>query len=202
MPSIVRDPDFPEKPFDEAGISIRHGDDDPTCQQTARYANPALAGTTREERGRDAPICLVSPACRRGSLEWEPSEVSAQEVDFARDVRPILEGRCYSCHGPKKQQSDFRLDDKARALRGGTEGVAIVPGHADKSPLIQRISPGADPEVAMPPKGERLTAEQVAATIAALDRQRGRVWPKDSGEKREHWASQVPSDPTDSARSP
>jgi mono/diheme cytochrome c family protein len=121
------------------------------------------------------------------------SQAHAQEVDFARDVRPILESRCYSCHGPKKQQSDFRLDDRARALRGGTEGVAIVPGHADKSPLIQRISPDSDPENAMPPKGEKLTPEQVSLITAWVNK--GAVWPEDSGRKAEHWAFKTPVRP-------
>ena len=122
------------------------------------------------------------------------SRASAQAVDFARDVRPILEAKCYSCHGPKKQQSDFRLDDKARALRGGTEGVAIVPGHADRSPLVQRISPDADPDEAMPPKGDRLTPEQVAVITAWVEK--GASWPEESGQgKSEHWAFKAPTRP-------
>ena len=71
---------------------------------------------------------------------FERSRFQADDVDFARDVRPILEAKCSRCHGPKKQQSDFRLDEKARAFRGGSEGLAIVPGKPDESPLVARIA--------------------------------------------------------------
>src|SRR4051794_3988206 len=50
---------------------------------------------------------------------------AARKVDFDRDIRPILAANCYSCHGPEKQKSDFRLDVKASALRGGIVGPAI-----------------------------------------------------------------------------
>ncbi len=114
-------------------------------------------------------------------------------MDFARDVRPIFEARCYSCHGPRKQQSDFRLDEKARAFRGGSDGLAIVPGKPEESPLVQRIDT-RDPEVAMPPKGERLTPEQVKIVRSWVEQ--GAVWPADSNEgQTKHWAFQAPIRP-------
>src|SRR5688572_27049961 len=51
---------------------------------------------------------------------------SAQiQVDFKQHVRPILEQKCYACHGPKQQQSGLRLDDRQLALRGGDYGPVI-----------------------------------------------------------------------------
>src|SRR5262245_28172681 len=35
---------------------------------------------------------------------------ASRPIDYARDVRPILEARCYDCHGPKKQKAGLRLD--------------------------------------------------------------------------------------------
>src|SRR4051812_2591358 len=60
---------------------------------------------------------------------------AGRKVDFAREIRPILEAKCYACHGPKKQKSDLRLDRKSAALKGGAEGPAIVPGNSASSAL-------------------------------------------------------------------
>ena len=142
---------------------------------------------------------LVSPAriACLVMLAWvsrSPSTRGGEAVDFARDVRPILAAKCFGCHGATKQTSDLRLDDRASALRGGTEGAAIVAGHADRSPLIRRVG-GSGPEEAMPPegKGERLTAEQVATLRAWVDA--GAPWPEASAKKVDHWAFRAPTRP-------
>ena len=61
-------------------------------------------------------------------------------ADFDRDIRPIFAARCLTCHGPEKQKSGLRLDQKAAAFRGGDSGSAIVPGKSGASLLIQRVS--------------------------------------------------------------
>src|SRR5689334_20999934 len=88
--------------------------------------------------------------------------VAGAGVDFARDVRPIFEARCVSCHGPEKAKAGWRLEVGGGARRGGGSGVAIVPGRASDSLLIKLVE-GADADRVTPAKGERLTAEQVAA---------------------------------------
>ena len=74
------------------------------------------------------------------------------EVDFGRDVQPILADRCYTCHGPdeKARKAKLRLDqrDAALALHGGE--AAIVPGNLDDSLLVKRIL-SEDPDEQMPP---------------------------------------------------
>ncbi|WP_435011029.1 PSD1 and planctomycete cytochrome C domain-containing protein [Tundrisphaera lichenicola] len=115
------------------------------------------------------------------------------EVDFARDVRPILEAKCFACHGPKKQKSDLRLDDRVRAFQGGSEGAAIVPGKPGESPLVLRIA-SADPEEVMPPEGERLTGDQIALVRAWVEQ--GARWPEDGQTpKPTHWSFQAPIRP-------
>ena len=103
---------------------------------------------------------------------------SASAVDFAKDVRPILERSCLGCHGPEKQKSGYRLDVREIALRGGDSGDrAIVPHDAKKSPLIRYVS-GEDAETVMPPKKSdkpRLTAAEVATLRAWIDA--GPSWP-------------------------
>jgi hypothetical protein len=117
-------------------------------------------------------------------------------IDYARDVRPILESRCYACHGPKKQKAGLRLDEKAAAMRGGSDGVeAIRPGQGDESELIRRVT-SRDPEERMPPEGERLTPEQVGTLRGWIDQ--GAIWPESAGasdQARAHWAFRPPVRP-------
>src|ERR1041385_5492781 len=76
-------------------------------------------------------------------------------IDFARDVQPIFAKHCYECHGEKKQKSDYRLDDRANAMKGGEVGkTPIVVGKSAESPLILRVA-GTDPDEGMPPNGEK-----------------------------------------------
>ena len=101
-----------------------------------------------------------------GAAELPPPV--ARPVDFAADVEPIFAKSCYQCHGPKKQKSDYRLDDKDSALKGGSIGGGIVPGKSADSLLIHYVA-GIDEETQMPPKGPPLTAGQVGILRAWID---------------------------------
>lgn len=121
-----------------------------------------------------ASSCLVlgGGAARLGEL---PPPADA-EVDFAKDVQPLLKGRCYKCHGPKKQEGGLRLDQRDAALAGGDSGPAIEPGRSADSRLVQYVA-GIDEDRVMPPagQGERLTDEQVGLVRAWIDQ--GADWP-------------------------
>src|SRR5205814_4598760 len=56
-------------------------------------------------------------------------------VDFARDILPVFESTCWRCHGPERPKGHFRLDNRELALKGGDNGIDIIPGNAAKSPL-------------------------------------------------------------------
>jgi hypothetical protein len=122
---------------------------------------------------------------------------TTRQIDFVKDVQPIFEAKCLSCHGPKKQESAYRLDHKASALKGGDLGRAIVPGKSADSPLIRYIA-GLDPDLKMPPEGERLTAAQVAILRAWIDQ--GADWPESASVElkskgTDHWAFKAPIRP-------
>jgi len=86
---------------------------------------------------------------------------AAKPLDYDKDVKPVLEARCFKCHGPEKQKAGLRLDVKESALKGGESGEpAIVPGNALKSHLLKLVMSN-DPAEFMPPKGERLTMAEV-----------------------------------------
>jgi ankyrin repeat protein/mono/diheme cytochrome c family protein len=107
------------------------------------------------------------------ALPWGPSSAAAQPaaspagVDYDKQVKPILAARCFGCHGPRQQQSGLRLDLRQNALRGGDYGVVIVPGHADDSKLIQRIT-GSSAGLQMPPTGP-LEEHEIAILRAWID---------------------------------
>jgi hypothetical protein len=117
---------------------------------------------------------------------------SAKAIDFARDVQPIFSRHCLKCHGPEKQKSGYRLDDKATAIRGGDSGkTAIMISNSAASGLFQRITTTNADEV-MPPKGERLSSREVAAVRAWIDS--GAGWPAELANIRSqlstHWSFQ------------
>lgn len=121
-------------------------------------------------------------------LSLIPALTASGSVDFVRDVQPIFAKSCYSFHGPQKQKSDYRLDVRQVALRGGSTGGAIVAGHSSDSKLIQYVA-GLDEETVMPPKGDRLSADQIALLRAWIDQ--GARWPDGADAKvadQEHWS--------------
>ncbi len=114
----------------------------------------------------------------------------SQQVDYARDVRPILQEHCYKCHGSKTQESGLRLDVKSEALKGGESfGVSIVAGKAMDSPLIQFVS-REDADLQMPPEGERLSEAEITTLTKWVDE--GANWPEQFARPTEdtkpHWS--------------
>lgn len=93
-----------------------------------------------------------------GLGNWEAR--SENKVDFAKEIRPILQKSCVECHGPEKDKGKLRLDSKEAAFKGGKDGVVIEPGKADKSDLYRRITLPAENEDVMPNKGDLLTKAQ------------------------------------------
>ena len=122
----------------------------------------------------------------------------ARPVDFAKDILPIFEKSCFSCHGPDKQKGDYRLDSPAAALKGGENYTpAIKPGDSANSPLIHLVS-GLVPDSKMPAKGDPLTKEQIGLLRAWIDQgskwsEAGRIEPDPI---KSHWAFQPATRPS------
>ena len=105
------------------------------------------------------------------------------EVDFARDVRPILSDKCFACHGPDQatRKSELRLDTPGGALKGGRSGFpALVPGDREESELWALISTEFDEE-RMPPLdgGKELSDDEIETIGRWIDE--GAPW-------AEHWS--------------
>ena len=96
------------------------------------------------------------PAAEIGAA---PFPAAAVEY-FESKVRPILVDQCIKCHGPKKQSSGLRLDNREALLKGGESGPAIILAKPDESPLVQAVA-HTHAELKMPPSG-KLSAPEVA----------------------------------------
>lgn len=99
----------------------------------------------------------------------------AQEIDFEKQVRPILQASCYKCHNEKRHKGDLRLDQWSDDLATGDHPV-VVPGKPDLSGLIQRIILDPDDPDFMPQSGDPLTKDQVATLKQWIAQ--GARWPK------------------------
>lgn len=86
---------------------------------------------------------------------------AAAKVDFDKQIAPVLLARCISCHGPKEQKGDLRLDAKSHLFVAGSEAEwSVTPGKPDDSDLLRRLGlPPGDDDI-MPAKGEPLSKEQ------------------------------------------
>jgi len=96
-----------------------------------------------------------------GFVAGVPSRVAAAEKErppiFNADIRPILQANCTECHGEaEKPKGGLDLRLRRLALKGGKSGPAVVPGNADKSFLIERVTSGE-----MPPGKKKLTRVEI-----------------------------------------
>ncbi len=114
----------------------------------------------------------------------------AAPVDFVRDVRPIFQHHCYSCHGEKKQKSGLRLDIKSLAFKGGDKHAPdIIASKPKDSPRIHFITTD-DEDKLMPPKG-KLSSTEIGTLTAWINE--GAAWPDGVDlakleDRRDHWS--------------
>lgn len=116
-------------------------------------------------------------------------------VDYAKHIKPVLQARCYACHGVLKQKAGLRLDTAAFVVKGGDTGSAVDPQNVAASLLIERITATEESE-RMPPEGEPLSAEQIAHFKAWITQ--GAKGPADEQperDPRDHWAFKAPVRP-------
>ncbi len=107
--------------------------------------------------------------------------------DFNRDIRPILSGTCFKCHGmdDKARKSGLRLDIRDVAVKPAKSGeTAIVPGHPDQSELITRIYSDDVNDIMPPPSTHiELTNDQKKLL---------KRWIADGAPYAPHWAFVAP----------
>lgn len=108
--------------------------------------------------------CVVCLSALLLVLSTGERRSSGAEIDFNRDVRPILSDLCFQCHGPDPSQrkADLRLDLQAGLMGTNAESAVVVKGHAAESELFSRLI-SDDPDLQMPPasSGKQITAAQI-----------------------------------------
>ncbi len=92
-------------------------------------------------------------------------------------IAPILQTRCYACHGPEKQKGGLRMDVATEFQKGGKDGAVFIAGMPDESELLHRVSLKLSDKEHMPPEGKpQLTEEEITllhwwiATGASFDK--------------------------------
>jgi len=134
---------------------------------------------------RSLTVCAAVAFLTTASLVR--SSTAADEIDYARDVRPILSTNCFRCHGPDEgsREAGLRLDLRTPALQAGDTGKrAIVPGKPEASELIRRIESRDSQEVMPPPTSKKsLTTEQQRIL---------KQWIASGAEYQQHWAFIAP----------
>ncbi|MES2707695.1 MAG: DUF1549 domain-containing protein [Verrucomicrobiota bacterium] len=87
------------------------------------------------------------------------SRPASAGVDFSHQIVPILRKHCADCHTGEKKKGGFSLNDRAALLEGSENGPVVAPGKLEGSKLLEVLL-STDPDVQMPPKGARVTAEE------------------------------------------
>src|SRR6185437_14675510 len=110
------------------------------------------------------------------------------EVDFSRDVLPILSDKCFHCHGPdaRARKAKLRFDTKEGAFRLRKGKSVLVPGNSAASELVRRLL--ADDEERMPPPDSNRTLSP--KQIEVLKR-----WVDEGAKWGRHWALESPRHP-------
>lgn len=125
-----------------------------------------------------------------------PLAYSNSNVDFGRDILPILRANCFECHDERKSTAGFRLDLRENALKGGESGESgIIPGKSSESPIITRVT-SDDEFTMMPPEGERLSPQEIDLLKKWIDD--GANWPDELSavnNSANHWAFTRPQRP-------
>lgn len=109
-------------------------------------------------------------------------DTKAEDIDFRRDVQPILADKCFHCHGPdaQNQESEFRADSKDSLFADLGGYFAIVPGDLKNSELHSRIR-SQDPDLQMPPPDSNRSLSDTQTKI--LD-----DWIQQGASYQGHWA--------------
>lgn len=80
---------------------------------------------------------------------------------FSEHVLPLLRRHCFQCHGGGKKKGGLSLETREGLVAGGDSGPVVDLGRPEESRLLALVS-GADPDLVMPPKGDRLKKEEVS----------------------------------------
>lgn len=148
----------------------------------ATYGEDYIPRAFRELVHGPAVLKAPAPKAEAPGVSANKPVSTTGDVEFGRDVFPILSRHCFSCHAGGEGlavKSEFEINSREGLLRGGSSGEpGIVAGQGAKSWIV-RLAKGEDPDRIMPPRGDRLTSEQISVLERWIDR--GAPWPGQDG---------------------
>jgi len=106
------------------------------------------------------PVEQSSGSNSAPTAEAASGAVSAGQVSFSKDIAPIFQASCISCHGGERTSRGLDLKTYTTLMAGSQNGAMIVPGNAGNSLLIQSVNSGK-----MPKRGTRLTDSQIQLLV-------------------------------------
>src|SRR5688500_4122639 len=112
------------------------------------------------------------------------------QIDFGRDILPILSQNCFQCHGPDEgtREAKLRLDTPEGMFRTRNDLTVVVPGKPAESELILRLSSKDEEEVMPPPDSNKhLTPAQIELF---------KRWVAEGAPWGKHWAYERPPRPS------
>ena len=132
-----------------------------------------IVGFASSQNAKAEPVEIDDLTAKMADLSAKLPPAVKAKVSYKKDIKPLIEKSCLNCHGPKKRpKGKFRIDTRELALKGGYEGVAIIPGKSEKSPLIYYMNYQVV-DYEMPPEGKKdypkLTKEQIGLVRAWID---------------------------------
>jgi len=110
----------------------------------------------------------------------------ADEVEFNRDIRPILAEHCFACHGPDEEarQADLRLDIREEAIFS----EAFVPGNAGNSELVRRIMAARVPDGHDAGEVSQMPPEDFPKQLSDGQRETLKTWIAEGARYQQHWS--------------
>ncbi len=130
-------------------------------------------------------LCIAASACHAVFVD-QAVYAAEHEINFNRDVRPILSDKCFQCHGPDEaaRKSELRLDVES-SVKAVRDGIAIVsPGDPAGSEMIRRITSDDESEIMPPHETNKPLTEKEKQTL--------RQWIAEGAAWSQHWANEAP----------
>jgi mono/diheme cytochrome c family protein len=136
------------------GGSISHGDGFLTDKMPARLRT--LLGMAPAAPMPAGASAVAAKVVRAGPGSADP----ANPAYYAVHVAPLLARSCLSCHKPEKHKGGLLMDTYAHLMRGGDDGVVVVPGNAKESEILRRVRLPASDDDSMPSDGDKPLAPE------------------------------------------
>ncbi len=111
---------------------------------------------------------LLAAAVLIGAATQTPRLTAQKAQVTEKEVLPILEKKCFQCHGEALKMSNLDLRTREGMLKGGDKGPAMMPGKAADSLLFQRVSGLQQPQMPMAPL-PGLSASEIAVLKDWID---------------------------------